>query len=164
MVQLKDNGKQWPVSRNFHMFLPKSLNLRILFVSGCWLGRVGDYKAARTIEYGLGLPPTQEQPQPFPCRGHDMKPTQNNAVFDHEIYHTFASRLIFQYDGPSKGCLAWFRYRVSIYHPLRFSWHTDLKVLVFTLYTQNRTPENNLRFQFHQIKKNEPHLMFFFVL
>lgn len=28
-----------------------------LFVSKFWLGRVGDYKVAGTIAYGLGLPP-----------------------------------------------------------------------------------------------------------
>ena len=28
-----------------------------LFVSKFWLGRVGDYKVARAIAYGLGLPP-----------------------------------------------------------------------------------------------------------
>ena len=44
----------------------------------------------------------------------------NLAVYDVYKYICFWCKYI---PAPSKGCSQWFRYRVSIHHPLGFNWH-----------------------------------------
>ena len=50
-----------------------------------------------------------------------------------QTFHAYTQLMILP--GSSKGCLTWFRYRVSIHHPLRFNWHPDWKVLVYNYYS-----------------------------
>ena len=50
-----------------------------------------------------------------------------------QTFHAYTKLTILP--GSSKVCLTWFRYRVSIHHPLRFNWHPDWKVLVYTYYS-----------------------------